>query len=170
MDFDDYKTPTEESMRKMSQEYARLPRGVRTMQNNSCLVSTDKNCIFNNFDWSRNSNFFRLLCARSPNNCIRNFVLALSNLSEQDMRDLRGIYPQNSFTRLNPTLETSIPNTFNSTLREFVRNEIELLLVLNNLQLLEEDASNRQIINNIITRRLEALGTLAGFFSGGFFM
>lgn len=170
MEYNDFKTPDEYSLHKMEQEYARAQPPIKVLANtNSCMQCNDKNWIFNNINWSRDNNLLRLLGVRSPNECVANFIRRLQDLSAQDYQDLRNLYPEQISARVNPSMENSIPIGFNMTLREYVREELDLLTALNNIEFLEEDATNRTIIYNIMQRRLDALSTLVGQFSTGFF-
>ena len=168
MQYDDYQSPDENSVYKMQKEYAKEPRKVSAMQN-SCVVSTDKNCIFGSIDWSRNNNLLRLLANRAPSIGITNFIRGLSDLSAKDQIDLISLFPTQSSARTNPRLNIMTPTTFNTTLREYVRDELGVLAVLNNLLFLEEEGDTRSVLYNIISRRIDALNTLAGLINGGIF-
>ena len=167
MEFNDYQTPDEFSLHKMNQEYAK--NTVSVVQQSCCTDCTDKIRIFEHIDWNKNNNLLSLLASRANNNCQARFIRELSELSRQDYADLSSIYPRATGNRTNPTLSNSVPTTFNSTLREYMRTELNLLSSLVSIRNLEENADNARVVYNILERRLDALGTLAGLINGGFF-
>ncbi len=167
MEYNDYQTPDEFSLHKMNQEYAM--NTVSAIQQSGCTDCTDKTRIFERIDWNRNNNLLTLLASRANNNCQSRFIRELSDLSRQDYDDLSSIYPRETGNRTNPTLATSVPTTFNSTLREYIRTELDLLSNLVSIRNLEDNSDNARVVYNIMERRLDALRTLAGLINSGIF-
>ncbi len=168
MEFDDFQTPDEVSLHKMNREYADA-RCVRTAQQPCCAECEDKTRIMAQIDWAGNDSLLRLLAARASNNSQSRYIRELLELSRQDFADLSALYPRESGSRSNPNLISSVPSTFNTTLGAYFQNESALLGDLVSILNLEDTAEAKHIVYNIISRRIEALGTLATFVNGGFF-
>lgn len=167
MEFDDFQTPDEFSLHKMNQEYAKTQ--VQVIQQSCCDECTDKSRVFSAIDWAGNDNLLRLLASRASNSCQSRYIRELLELSRRDYADLSNLYPREAGSRNNPNLIDSIPSTFNTTLGAYIQNESDLLSSLVSLLNLEDNAESKRIIYNILSRRLEAVATLASFVNGGFF-
>lgn len=167
MEYNDFQTPDDFSLHKMNQEYAK--NSVSALQQTGCTDCTDKNRIFGRIDWNTNNNLLSLLATRVNTNCQSRFIRELLDLSRQDFDDLDALYPRETGNRANPQLTTSVPTTLNSTIREYIRNELDLLSNLVSIRNLEDNSESARIVYNIIERRLDALRTLSGLINSGFF-
>ncbi len=166
MDYNDYQTPDEVSLFKMNQEYT---RNVYATQQGGCTDCIDKTRIFRRIDWNKNDNLLNMLATRTSSTCVARFLRKLLELSRQDYVDLVALYPSETGSRTNPTLPTSVPNTFQSALREYLRTELGLLANLVSIRNLEENSEQARTVYNIIARRIEALGVLTNLINGGIF-
>lgn len=164
MEYDDFQTPDELSMRKMNREYA---QNVAAQQ--SCSDCTDKTRIVERLDWTTNDNLLRILAARAGNNCQSRYLRELIELNSADRADLNSLYPREAGSRADPTLGTSAPSTFNGVLREYIQEETVLIADLVNVLNLEQNAESKSVVYNILSRRLQSLRTLAGLINGGIF-
>ncbi len=170
--FDDFKLPDEKSMLSLQQGYAnKMPFNKVNTLDSEPTPSTNlqSNTIFNNINWQQNRQLLRLLQNQANNRCARNFIRGIIPLNEQDFEELNGFFANPSLPRLNPIIQTSIPNTFNSALREYIRDDLNLIDSLLQIYFIESEEGRRNSIYNIIRRRLNALDTLASFLSGGIF-
>lgn len=166
MNFNDEQLPDDNSMRLLQKGYANK---VSTLQNEQDLSNTNlNNDIFNNIDWDGNTHLLNIMLSRSPNRCIRGYVKGLISLNEQDRNEINSFYSNNTFRR-NPNMINNFPSSFNTALRDYIRNEAQLLDDLLQLFYNETNQEHRTIIFNIIRRRLDALDTLASFMANGFF-
>ncbi len=183
MFFNDEKLPSEDSMRLMRQGYAQK---VKTLQNEgektempsttppttpTTTNETDDerlNLIASNIDWQTNTQLLNNLLSRTQNRCMRSFIRGLIPLNESDRDEINSFYT-NSRVRRNPSIVSNMPSMFNLALRDYIRNESELLDGLVQLLYNENDANRKTSIYNIIRRRLDALDTLASFLQNGFF-
>ena len=193
MEFDDEKLPNEDSMRLMRHGYAQkvralqneeentnnnqngagsVPNGNTTNGTNSPNANeTDDealNAIANNINWQTNTQLLNNLLSRTQNRCMRSFIRGLIPLNESDRNEINSFYT-NTRIRRNPSIVPNVSNTFNGALRDYIRNETELLDGLVELLYTDTDSNRRTSITNIIRRRLDALDTLASFMTGMFF-
>ena len=196
MIYNDEQLPNEDSIAKMQQGYARrvsilqnedpnngTNNGVNNGQNanNGQSINNGQNAgsntnlgqnselsaIAGSIDWETNTALLNSL-SRTQNRCMRSFIRGLIPLNQQDRDEINGYYNQNGIRR-NPSVINTNSGTFNQTLRDYIRNETELLDRIVELLYLETDADRRTSLNNIIRRRLDALDTLASFWSGTIF-
>ena len=126
--------------------------------------------MFGSFDWQKNIELLKLLLNHSSNRVYRAYLQGLLPLNEQDLQDLNSFYKANNSFRTNPPLLNSIPNSFQQAIRGYLKNEIELIDTLVKLLFSEAQNERREVLYNIIRRRLEAVGTLTNFFNNGFFI
>ena len=129
--------------------------------------NSELSAIAGSIDWETNTALLNSL-SRTQNRCMRSFIRGLIPLNQQDRDEINGYYNQNGIRR-NPSVINTNSGTFNQTLRDYIRNETELLDRIVELLYLETDADRRTSLNNIIRRRLDALDTLASFWSGTIF-
>ena len=170
MEFNDEQLPNENSMRLLQKGYANKVKTLQdeepaqTTQDTSIVLDT----ISNNIDWQGNTQLLNILQNRANNRCMRNYIRGLIVLNEQDRNEINGFYTNNGVRR-NPNLINNFPTTFNTALRDYIRNEAQLLDDLLQLLQNETNKTTKTSIYNIIRRRLDALDTLASFMSNGIF-
>lgn len=179
MNFNDEQLPDENSIRQMQRSYAGNIRALQNEENadttapstTTSPIATDNdelNTIANNIDWETNSALLNNLLSRTQNRCMRGFIRGLIPLNEKDRDEINSFYTNNRIRR-NPSIIGNMPNIFGVALRDYIRNEAELLDGLVQLLYTETDETRKTSIYNIIRRRLDALDTLASFWSNGFF-
>ena len=194
MIYNDEQLPNEDSIAKMQQGYARrvsilqnedngtnngvnngqnvnngqgINNGQNAGSNTNLGQNSELSAIAGSIDWETNTALLNSL-SRTQNRCMRSFIRGLIPLNQQDRDEINGYYNQNGIRR-NPSVINTNSGTFNQTLRDYIRNETELLDRIVELLYLETDADRRTSLNNIIRRRLDALDTLASFWSGTIF-
>lgn len=194
MIYNDEQLPNEDSIAKMQQGYARrvsilqnedngtnngvnngqnanngqgINNGQNAGSNTNLGQNSELSAIAGSIDWETNTALLNSL-SRTQNRCMRSFIRGLIPLNQQDRDEINGYYNQNGIRR-NPSVINTNSGTFNQTLRDYIRNETELLDRLVELLYLETDADRCTSLNNIIRRRLDALDTLASFWSGTIF-
>ena len=179
MNFNDEQLPDENSIRQMQRSYAGNIRALQNEENanntapptttNPIATDNDElNTIANNIDWETNLTLLNNLLARTQNRCMRGFIRGLIPLDEKDRDEINSFYTNNRIRR-NPSIIGNMPNIFGVALRDYIRNEAELLDGLTQLLYTETDEARKTSIYNIIRRRLDALDTIASFWSSGFF-
>ena len=171
MIYNDEQLPNDDSIAKMQQGYARKVSILQTEDTAPTPTPVEPNqelgTIASSIDWETNTALLNAL-ARTPNRCMRSFIRGLIPLNEQDSAEISGYYIQNGIRR-NPSVINLNTGTFNQTLRDYIRAEAELLDKLVELLYLETDSDRRTSLRNILRRRLDALDTLASFWSSTLF-
>lgn len=166
MEFNDEQLPNEDSMRKLQQGYTQT---ISALQNEEITtINTDLSEIAGNIEWQRNGQLLNNLAYRTQNRCMRGFICGLIPLNQSDRDEVNSYYVNDNFRR-NPSVFGSMATNFASSLRDYIRAETELLDSLVQLLYNETDSTRRQNIYNIIRRRLDALDTLASFWTTTFF-
>lgn len=167
MQYNDEQLPNEDSLRKLRRGYA---TNVSVLQNDADdIVNTAEQIeIANNIEWQTNELLLNNLVNRAQNRSTRDFICGLIPLNRSDRNEINSYYIEENFRR-NPSLAGVLPANFGAGLREYVRAETELLDALVQLLYSETNATRRQNIFNIIRRRLDALDTLASFWTNTIF-
>ena len=179
-EFDDYKLPNEIAMGNMNKSYAKsksilgsvdiLKKDDKNEQNSAQNIKKELINIFDSFDWQKNLELIKQILNFTNNSRVKSYIQGLVSLNENDLQSLISFYRANDNKKDNPPFLNNLSNSFNQALKEYLKNEMQLIDNLTQFLFFEDEDERRNSIFEMIRRRLDAVRTLTNFFSNGFFL